>query len=52
VAVSTSSISLLDIVLISRSGCAIHNHGWCWHTFEEKREAVLAIEAAALPLMT
>jgi hypothetical protein len=22
-----------------------------WHTFEEKREAVIAIEAAALPLM-
>jgi hypothetical protein len=23
-----------------------------WHMFEEKREAVLAIEAAVLPLMT
>ena len=27
-------------------------HGWRWHMFEEKREAVLAIEAAVLPLMT
>jgi len=24
----------------------------CWHMVEEKREAVLAIEAAVLPLMT
>jgi hypothetical protein len=43
---------LLDLVLISRSGCAIRNHGWCWRMFEEKRDAVMAIEAAMLPLMT
>jgi hypothetical protein len=43
---------LLDIVLISRSGFAIRNHGWCWHMFEEKGDAVMAIEAAVIPLMT
>jgi hypothetical protein len=26
--------------------------GWRWRMFEEKREAVMAIEAAVLPLMT
>jgi hypothetical protein len=33
---------------ISRSRCAIRNRGWRWHMFEEKREAVMAIEAALL----
>jgi hypothetical protein len=37
--------------LIARSGCARRDHGWRWHMFEEKREAVMAIEAAVLPLM-
>ena len=36
---------------ISRSGCAIRDHGWRWHMFEEKREAVTAIEAAVVPLI-
>jgi hypothetical protein len=43
--------SMVLYVRISRSGCAIRNHGWRWHMFEEKREAVMAIEAAVLPLL-
>ena len=44
-------VSAGQYVLMARSGCARRNHGWRWHMFEEKREAVMAIEAAALPLL-
>jgi hypothetical protein len=37
--------------LINFSGCARRYHGWRWLMFEEKRETVMAIEAAVLPLM-
>jgi hypothetical protein len=37
-------------VLIARSGCA-RRASTKRHMFEEKREAVMAIEAAVLPLM-
>jgi hypothetical protein len=33
-------------VLIDFSGCARRDHGCRWHVFEEKRQAVMAIEAA------